>query len=219
MATLFRPVGLLEMGLLWDSGFREFPPRLPHQPIFYPVANRDYARQIASQWNVNDEASAYCGFVTKFAISEKFLGKFEPKTVGASSHIEYWIPADQLKQLNLAIQGSVSVEEGFFGSAFLGHIPERFGLKGKNAIEQFVLLACSLDYSPMDFICEISANSKTIYLNFWFWLGHDFSIAGIDENRKATVLNGIRTAWSRSQHSVNPPQSLTDPGITLPLVL
>lgn len=51
LTTLFRPVGLHELALLWDSGMREFPPRLPHQPIFYPVLNQDYACQIASTSN------------------------------------------------------------------------------------------------------------------------------------------------------------------------
>jgi hypothetical protein len=50
MTTLFRPVGLHELALIWDSGMREFPPRLPHQPIFYPVAKMEYATQIARDW-------------------------------------------------------------------------------------------------------------------------------------------------------------------------
>src|SRR5215510_6595314 len=62
MTTLFRPVGLNELSLIWDSGMREFPPRLPHQPIFYPVANRDYATQIARDWNTKD--SSFAGYVT-----------------------------------------------------------------------------------------------------------------------------------------------------------
>ena len=37
--SLFRPVGLAELSLIWDSDMRGFPPRLPHQPFFYPVAN------------------------------------------------------------------------------------------------------------------------------------------------------------------------------------
>jgi hypothetical protein len=28
MTTLFRPVGLEELSLIWDSGMRQFPPRL-----------------------------------------------------------------------------------------------------------------------------------------------------------------------------------------------
>lgn len=45
--TLFRPVGQKELDLIAASGNRAFPPRLPHQPIFYPVLNEEYATQIA----------------------------------------------------------------------------------------------------------------------------------------------------------------------------
>jgi hypothetical protein len=38
--------------LIEDSGWREFPPRLPEQPIFYPITNEAYASQIAQDWNV-----------------------------------------------------------------------------------------------------------------------------------------------------------------------
>src|SRR5215471_6487911 len=44
---LWRPVGLAEMGLVFDSGMRRFPPRLPEQPIFYPVLAESYASAIA----------------------------------------------------------------------------------------------------------------------------------------------------------------------------
>lgn len=44
---LYRPVGLFELRLIQASDFTGFPPRLPEQPIFYPVLNRDYAEQIA----------------------------------------------------------------------------------------------------------------------------------------------------------------------------
>ncbi|MDJ0699325.1 MAG: hypothetical protein QNJ07_05670 [Woeseiaceae bacterium] len=39
--TLYRPVGPAELDLIRDSGWQEFPPRLPEQPIFYPVLNLD----------------------------------------------------------------------------------------------------------------------------------------------------------------------------------
>ena len=35
--TLFRPVGPKELALLQQNGFSRWPPRLPEQPIFYPV--------------------------------------------------------------------------------------------------------------------------------------------------------------------------------------
>jgi hypothetical protein len=40
---LYRPVGPKELELIAASGFREFPPRLPEQPIFYTVLNGEYA--------------------------------------------------------------------------------------------------------------------------------------------------------------------------------
>src|ERR1044072_361152 len=39
--TLFRPVGQAELDLIESSGWKEFPPRLPIQPIFYPVLELD----------------------------------------------------------------------------------------------------------------------------------------------------------------------------------
>jgi hypothetical protein len=59
---LYRPVGLLELALIDDNDLRAFPPRLPEQPIFYPVLHVDYARQIAAQWNTRQ--SMVAGYVT-----------------------------------------------------------------------------------------------------------------------------------------------------------
>ena len=56
VTVLWRPVGQAELELIERSGWRAFPPRLPHQPIFYPVANEEYAVQIARDWNTKDAA-------------------------------------------------------------------------------------------------------------------------------------------------------------------
>jgi hypothetical protein len=203
MPTLFRPVGLHELALLWDSGMREFPPRLAHQPIFYPVANLEYARQIAAEWNVSDEASGFSGFVTQFDVADSHLADFEPHVVGASTHVEYWIPAEELPAFNRAIDGLIAVTAAFFGPRFQGWIPDQFGFKSKNAIEQFVILATSFDYSSMDFVLEISANRKTVYLNSCFWAQHDFSDVGIAAPQKATVLDGVYRVWE--DRRIDPP--------------
>lgn len=42
ITTLWRPVGPVELSLLEESGWSAWPPRLPSQPIFYPVLNRAY---------------------------------------------------------------------------------------------------------------------------------------------------------------------------------
>ena len=46
---LYRPVGTAELELIHKSGDKEFPPRLPEQPIFYPVLNEQYACEIAEK--------------------------------------------------------------------------------------------------------------------------------------------------------------------------
>jgi hypothetical protein len=55
--TLWRPAGPQELALVRASGWREWPPRLPEQPIFYPVLNEDYATRIARDWNVPHSGS------------------------------------------------------------------------------------------------------------------------------------------------------------------
>jgi hypothetical protein len=50
--TLWRPTGPEELALVEASGWRVWPPRLPDQPIFYPVLNQEYATMIARDWNV-----------------------------------------------------------------------------------------------------------------------------------------------------------------------
>lgn len=169
MNKLFRPVGLLELALIWDAEMRAFPPRLPHQPIFYPVANIEYARQIASDWNTKDANSGSAGFVTAFDLGQDYFSKLEPHTVGDSRHVEYWIPAHELSAFNRAILGPIQTEEAFFGDHFTGEIPEHFGLAGKDAAAQFVTLFKWWGYSRFDVACEVSANRKSVYLNWLFW--------------------------------------------------
>lgn len=193
MTTLSRPVGLYELSLIWDSGMREFPQRLPHQPIFYPVANAEYATQIARDWNTKE--SSFAGYVTRFAVADSYLAKFEPHTVGSTKHVEYWVPAEQLQEFNASIQGRISVGSGFFGLGFKGFVPESFGLKGRDAVEQFVMMAKTWDYSRMDFVCEVSTNRKAVYLNFLFWAQFDFTPFGIDAQHRVSTVAHVREAW------------------------
>jgi len=72
VTTLYRPVGQSELDLIRASGFREFPPRLPEQPIFYPVLTEEYATQIARDWNTKDERSGFVGYVLRFDVRTEF---------------------------------------------------------------------------------------------------------------------------------------------------
>jgi hypothetical protein len=107
--TLYRPVGRKELDLIAEAGFHGFPPRLPEQPIFYPVLNEEYATQIARDWNTRDPFSGHVGYVTRFLVRADFLAGYEVKTVGGAQHQEYWIPAADLFAFNAALLGPIEV--------------------------------------------------------------------------------------------------------------
>ena len=104
--TLWRPVGPKELKLIEESGMRAFPPRLPEQPIFYPVLSEEYAIKIARDWNV---PASGAGFVTRFRVSRAFLDRHAPQAAGGRAHLEYWIPAEDLPAFNDAIVGPIEV--------------------------------------------------------------------------------------------------------------
>jgi hypothetical protein len=108
--TLWRPVGPDELELIRQSGMRAFPPRLPEQPIFYPVVTEDYAIKIARDWNVRDSG---VGFVTRFEVRNDFLAKYRIEEAGGRAHREYWVPAEDLDAFNAAIIGEIAVTHSF----------------------------------------------------------------------------------------------------------
>jgi hypothetical protein len=109
MITLFRPVGQKELDLIRESGFRAFPPRLAHQPIFYPVLNEEYAVQIARDWNTRDEASGFVGYVSRFRVRAGFAQRYPVQTVGGAEHQELWVPAEEMEEFNRQIVGLIEV--------------------------------------------------------------------------------------------------------------
>ena len=108
--TLWRPTGPAELALVEASGWREWPPRLPEQPIFYPVLNEEYAATIARDWNVKHSGA---GYVTRFTVLRSFLDRYEVHQVGGKTILEYWIPADDLPALNASIVGTIEVTREF----------------------------------------------------------------------------------------------------------
>ena len=111
---LYRPVGQKELELIQQSRFTAFPPRLPEQPIFYPVLNEEYAIQIARDWNAKHNSNKI-GYVTRFYVRSEYLKKIEIQTVGSSVHQEYWIPAEDLVEFNRNIVGKIEDVAEFQG--------------------------------------------------------------------------------------------------------
>ena len=108
--TLWRPVGPAELRLIEEAGMRAFPPRLPEQPIFYPVMTEDYAVKIARDWNVPQSGS---GFVTRFRVRRDFLDGYDVQDARGRAHREYWIPAEELDAFNAAVVGPIEVVRTF----------------------------------------------------------------------------------------------------------
>jgi len=110
--TLYRPIGPTELALIEAAAYRAFSrkgnqpltsPRLPEQPIFYPVMNEAYAREIASAWNVREVGG---GFVTRFEVDAEFVARYPVQTV---VHRELWVPAEELELFNSHIVGRIDV--------------------------------------------------------------------------------------------------------------
>ncbi len=112
---LYRSVGTKELELIRKTEYCAFPPRLPEQPIFYPVLNEKYATEIAFGWNVkyNDD---HKGYVTKFEIDDIYCKQFEIHQVGDRYHKELWIPAERLEEFNGHIIGKICITAKFPGS-------------------------------------------------------------------------------------------------------
>jgi hypothetical protein len=108
--TLWRPVGPKELELIRQAGMRAFPPRLPDQPIFYPVLSEEYAVKIARDWNVPASGS---GYVTRFQVRRSYLENYSVQEAGGSAHLEYWIPAEEMAAFNAAIVGEIEVVAEF----------------------------------------------------------------------------------------------------------
>lgn len=103
---LYRPVNQQELDLIAASGWLEFPPRLPEQPIFYPVLNEQYAAQIARDWNVPYYG---VGYVLRFAVEADYAASFPVQNVGNREHEELWVPAEELADFNRHIMGQIEV--------------------------------------------------------------------------------------------------------------
>jgi hypothetical protein len=72
--VMYRTTWPNELKLVEKSGFSKWPPRLPEQPIFYPVTNERYAKEIATKLNIKDSG---IGYVTRFKVKKDFMAKYK----------------------------------------------------------------------------------------------------------------------------------------------
>ncbi|WP_380281077.1 ADP-ribosylation/crystallin J1 [Kitasatospora purpeofusca] len=108
--TLWRPTGPQELALVEAADWRAWPPRLPDQPIFYPVLNEDYAIRIARDWNV---PASGAGYVTRFEVDTAFLARYPVRQAGGRTILELWVPAEDLPAFNRHLVGRIEVVHEF----------------------------------------------------------------------------------------------------------
>jgi hypothetical protein len=65
-----------------------------------------------------------------------------------------------------------------------------------DAYRQIAMMIGTMDYSAMDFSCELSANRLTFFLNFPFWKAAGAERLGVDATQLARCLDLIRCEWS-----------------------
>lgn len=53
------------------------------------------------------------GYVTAFDVDKAYLDRYEMQQVGNKSHQEYWIPAEDLVELNHHIVAKIEVVQSF----------------------------------------------------------------------------------------------------------
>ena len=61
---------------------------------------------IARDWNVRQSGR---GYVTRFRVRRSFLDRYDVHQVGGRTILEYWIPAEDLAELNANILGPIEL--------------------------------------------------------------------------------------------------------------
>ena len=164
---LWRPVGLAEMALIHGSDLRAYPPRLPQQPIFYPVLNEAYARAISRNWNATE--SPYAGYVTRCEVADDFARRYPPQVVGGRDAVELWIPATDLAGFNEALLGPIRVTSAHFGRGFRGWVPSSGPLAGLDARGQLPALTEADTPGRLASLLANSEAARAVFLNYPYW--------------------------------------------------
>ncbi|QSQ22582.1 hypothetical protein JY651_47010 [Pyxidicoccus parkwayensis] len=189
--TLYRPVGLKETELVLASDCAGFPPRLPDQPIFYPVMSAAYARQIARDWNAPDAGSGYVGFVTTFDVDAAFAARYPVRTVGARGHQELWVPSEELTDFNARLVGPVRFTEVWYGTSYQG--PD--SPLGPLASQLKVLLAA--DSARLR---ELIRTCPAVFLcNHGWWESTPARTQGLEDGVLDDLLTRVRAAWAEAR--------------------
>jgi hypothetical protein len=191
---LYRPVGLEELCLMYEADMRAFPPRLPDQPIFYPVLNEPYAAKIARDWNT--KAGTKAGFVTRFSVADGYGKRFEHQVVGSREYTELWVPAEELSDFNAHIDGTIEVIGAFFGKGYRGQIGLGRVLGGRDAADQLAALVEIIEHGDPVLVSVLAEDHTAVFLNFPFWETLDALRVGVTAKSRDLCLETVEAVWN-----------------------
>lgn len=192
---LFKPVGFEELTRMYNDNMRSYALHPDHQPTFSLAPNIDFAIRVARVWKTKSEP--YAGYVTECEVADDYGKTFPARQALKKSDKESWIMPDELEEFNKHIKGSIKVASGYFGPQFRGNVPEHFNFAGRDALAQFVMLSYLLNFSRMDFIGEVHANSLAVFLHFPYWEICDLDKTEISDDQRLKVLDSIEKIWSK----------------------
>ena len=187
--TLYRPVGLKELELILESGSLRFPPRLPEQPIFYPVLLQEYAEQIAREWNAPDPSAGHAGYVTVFDVRVPYVDQFGEQVVGSRKHRELWVPAEQLDEFNDNIVGGIRLRCAFFGEGYRGPAAERGELVGLDGLALPARLLACLEADTLKH--EVEANWQAVVPSYLYWRQANARTLGLSDEDLQRFLKAL----------------------------
>jgi hypothetical protein len=197
--TLYRPVEIDELARIFDSGMRAIPFNRPDFPACYAaMTDFDLASQIARDFSKTSALKA--GYVVSFTIDSDSASQYEHE-LGGEKERDYrilWVPPEELDTFNGHIEGLIEVDAAYFEDGFTGLVAEQYGLRGADAVEQFVCLRAIADRSLMDFFGETSAQRRIIYCHAPFWRTHDFTNQGVTIEKRDALIYDLVECWFSS---------------------
>ncbi|MBK8254395.1 MAG: hypothetical protein IPK82_17215 [Polyangiaceae bacterium] len=190
---LYRPVGIQELVLIFNSALRAFPPRLPEQPIFYPVLTFDYAEQIASRWNTKEGSGA--GYVTEFFVEDGYASQLPVRQAGSKQHLEFWVDAAALDEFNGHIVGQIRLVACYFGSTFTGLVEGHWALGRMSARDMLGRLGQLYKHGKPEFAAEVAANKAAVFVYYPFWEQFIANEASSPDVEVSQLLQSVRQVW------------------------
>ena len=200
---LYRPVGLQELEKILNFGSEKFPDRQVWQPILYIVENYGYAEQISATWNLRDENSGFSGYIKEFTISDDYMKNYEIKQVGDRTHLEYWIPAKDMRKFNSSLTSKIKITNAFYGKKYKGLSFDGTVLEDKKPDKQISELTSLMENSYEKFEKTIGKYKIQIIPNLIYWMKMFSDLADPDKEEKTKIIYEIEKILSETYEDYN----------------